>query len=119
MKRRDFLIGAAAGATVTAGLTRSAIAQGGADQSVPLDKGAPAAVSPAKLARISIMTYNFTSRLKLEGQAPNPDRILDLFDIPQLFADTYGVEVDEREDAVLLLACTVVIDEACHDRRRQ
>ena len=35
------------------------------------------------------------------------------------FADTYGVEVDESEDAVLILACTVVIDEACHgDRRR-
>ncbi|HXD23939.1 MAG TPA: LURP-one-related family protein [Gemmatimonadaceae bacterium] len=34
-------------------------------------------------------------------------------------ADTYGVDVDESEDAVLLLACTVVIDEACHgDRRR-
>ena len=91
MKRRDFLIRTAAGAAVTAGFTRSAIAQGGADQSAPIDKGAPAAVSPAKLARISIMTYNFTSRLKLEGQAPNPDRILDLFDVPQLFADTYGV----------------------------
>ena len=35
------------------------------------------------------------------------------------FADTYGVDVDESEDAVLILACTVVIDEACHgDRRR-
>ena len=35
------------------------------------------------------------------------------------FADTYGVEVDESEDAMLILACTVVIDEACHgDRRR-
>ena len=30
------------------------------------------------------------------------------------FADTYGVEVDESEDALLILACTVVIDEACH-----
>lgn len=35
------------------------------------------------------------------------------------FADTYGVEVDESEDPVLILACTVVIDEACHgDRHR-
>lgn len=35
------------------------------------------------------------------------------------FADTYGVDVDESEDAVLILACTVVIDEACHgDRQR-
>lgn len=30
------------------------------------------------------------------------------------FADTYGVEVDGSEDPVLLLACTVVIDEGCH-----
>jgi hypothetical protein len=91
MKRRDFLMGAAAVAPVLAGFTRSAIAQGAPDQAAPLDNGAPAAVSAAKLARISIMTYNFTSRLKLEGQAQNPDRILDLFDIPQLFADNYGV----------------------------
>ena len=35
------------------------------------------------------------------------------------FADTYGVDVDEGEDAVLILACTVVIDEACHGDRRQ
>ena len=91
MKRRDFLIGAGAGAPVIAGFTGSAIAHGAPDQAAPLDKGAPAAVTAAKLARISIMTYNFTSRLKLEGQAQNPDRILDLFDIPQLFADTYGV----------------------------
>jgi uncharacterized protein YxjI len=33
------------------------------------------------------------------------------------FADTYGVEVDEGEDPVLILACTVVIDEACHGDR--
>ena len=29
-------------------------------------------------------------------------------------ADTYGVEVDEKEDDVLILACTVVIDMCCH-----
>lgn len=28
--------------------------------------------------------------------------------------DTYGVEVDESEDPVLILACAVVIDESCH-----
>lgn len=34
-------------------------------------------------------------------------------------ADTYGVEIDDKEDAVLLLASTVVIDMACHpDHRR-
>lgn len=36
------------------------------------------------------------------------------------FADTYGVEVEEGEDPVLILACAVVIDEACHgDRNRR
>jgi len=36
------------------------------------------------------------------------------------FADTYGVEVNGDEDPVLILACTVVIDEACHgDQNRR
>ena len=35
------------------------------------------------------------------------------------FADTYGVETDEQEDPVLILACTVVIDECCHERHRR
>jgi hypothetical protein len=91
MQRRDFLIRAAAGAAVMVGCTRNAIAQGAPGQAAPLDTGAPAAVSADKLARISIMTYNFTSRLKLEGQPPNPDRILEIFDIPQMYADVYGV----------------------------
>ena len=34
--------------------------------------------------------------------------------------DTYGVEIVDDEDAVLILACAVVIDEACHgDQRRE
>jgi uncharacterized protein YxjI len=28
--------------------------------------------------------------------------------------DTYGIEIDDSEDQVLLLACAVVVDEACH-----
>ena len=35
------------------------------------------------------------------------------------FVDTYGVEADEQEDPVLVLACAVVIDECCHDDRRR
>jgi uncharacterized protein YxjI len=36
------------------------------------------------------------------------------------FVDTYGVEVEGDEDPVLILACTVVIDEACHgDQNRR
>ena len=33
------------------------------------------------------------------------------------FSDTYGVEMDDDEDAVLILASTVVIDMACHGKR--
>jgi hypothetical protein len=91
MQRREFMTSAAAGVAAMTGFTRGAIAQGGPGQAAPLDNGAPAAVSTAKLARVSIMTYNFTSRLKLAGQPRSPDRILDVFDIPQMFADTYGV----------------------------
>lgn len=28
--------------------------------------------------------------------------------------DTYGIEIEDSEDQVLLLACAVVVDEACH-----
>ncbi len=35
------------------------------------------------------------------------------------FVDTYGVEIADDEDAILILACAVVIDEACHgDQQR-
>jgi hypothetical protein len=91
IKRRDFLTGAGAAAPALAGFMQSAFAQRAPDELAPLDKGAPAAVSAAKLARISIMTYNFTSRMKLEGQPDSPARVLELFDIPQMFVDTYGV----------------------------
>ena len=80
MKRRDFLRGAAAFAPAL-----SALAQASAD----------------KLTRVSIMTYNFTSRMKLEGQPPSPDRVLELFDIPQMFADTYGVHNVELQHSHL------------------
>jgi uncharacterized protein YxjI len=34
------------------------------------------------------------------------------------FADTYGVEIADGEDDVLILASTVVIDMACHPDSR-
>jgi uncharacterized protein YxjI len=35
------------------------------------------------------------------------------------FTDTYGVEIADDQDAVLILASTVVIDMACHpDKKR-
>ena len=91
MKRRNFLFSTALGAPAMATFTKSALAQRAAEPAPPLDRGTPAAVSAVKLARVSIMTYNFTSRLKLEGPPPNPNRVLEVFDIPQYFAETYGV----------------------------
>lgn len=35
------------------------------------------------------------------------------------WADTYGVDITDGEDAILLLASTVVIDMACHEHRRR
>lgn len=100
MQRRDFLIGAAAGAALFAGATPAAKAQGGPGAlgpAEPLDNGAPAKVSADKLARVSIMSYNYTSRLKLEGQPESADRILDVFDLPVMYADVYGVHNVEMQ----------------------
>jgi hypothetical protein len=74
MHRREFLVNAiaAAGAARTAGASAQT-----ADRS--------------KLGRVAIMTLNFHSLLKLPGQPPSPERTLEVFDLPQLFADTYGV----------------------------
>jgi hypothetical protein len=72
MKRREFLMGVAA----AAGLARRGWAQSG---------------DHAELARISIMTLNFSSLLKLPGQVDSPARTLEIFDLPQMYADTYGV----------------------------
>ncbi|HXS93393.1 MAG TPA: LURP-one-related family protein [Candidatus Limnocylindrales bacterium] len=35
------------------------------------------------------------------------------------WGDTYGVEIDDREDAVTILASTVVIDMCCHESKRR
>src|SRR5262245_30371015 len=75
MERREFLIGAAA----AAGVLRA-------------ERGwAQAADRAARLDRIAMMTLNFTTLLKTPGQPPGPDRTLDLFDLPQMYVDTYGV----------------------------
>ena len=70
-----------AAAAAVAGLTRNVMAQGA---SATLDGGVPAAAGADNLARVSIMTYKFTSRLKLEGQPPSPERTIDIFNLPQL-----------------------------------
>ncbi len=35
------------------------------------------------------------------------------------WSDTYGIEIAEDEDAVLILASAVVIDQICHDEKNQ
>lgn len=89
MQRREFFLYSAAGAVLSG--VRNAIAQDARPPAPPLDNGSPAQAPASKLARISIMTWNYDRRLKLEGQPPSPDRILEIFDLPQMYADVYGL----------------------------
>jgi sugar phosphate isomerase/epimerase len=102
MNRRKFLVGTAASAAGLAGLTRIGWAQGGqgappaapaAGQQGGRGRGGPANVPPEKLARVSLMTLNFSSYLKptREGQVPTPEQTLDVFDLPKMYVDMYGV----------------------------
>jgi hypothetical protein len=80
MRRREFLLGAAA-VTGAAG-TRRLWAQNatGAKQA-----------KQATLDRIAIMTLNFQSMLKVPDLPEGPNRTLELFDVPRMLADRYGV----------------------------
>jgi hypothetical protein len=54
--------------------------------------GVPANVPAAKLARVSLMTLNFRNLLKFPWtQNPNESQTLDLFDLPKMYRDVYGV----------------------------
>jgi hypothetical protein len=77
MRRREFLMTAAA--VAGAARTRTGWAQG-ANRS-----------KPAALDRIAIMTLNFQRMLKLPDLPDGPERTLELFDLPQMLADRYGV----------------------------
>ncbi len=72
MRRRDFLIGAAA--TGVAGRFWG--------ESRP---------DPAKLNRISVMTYCFDRIVKGLGRPDDPERTLDILDAPKMIADRYGI----------------------------
>src|SRR5262245_33288686 len=74
MRRREFLMSAVAAAGMAG--ARGVRAQD---------------ARQAKLARVAIMTLNFHALLKLPGQQPSPERTLEVFDLPQMYADTYGV----------------------------
>ncbi len=56
-----------------------------------IGRRAAAQADPAKLARIAIMVFNFESTLRVPGLWEGPTDTLDLFDVPQMFADRYGV----------------------------
>ena len=79
MKRREFLIGSAAGMAAAS----KVLAQGG--------RAAQPAAPPSKGDRIAIMVYSFVRVLKLPGRPPAPERTLDFFDVPEMFADRYKV----------------------------
>jgi sugar phosphate isomerase/epimerase len=98
MQRREFLWGsAAAGAAALIGVRgRTVQAQGRG--------GRAANVGADKLARIAIMTYNFQSMIQLPWQDRSPERTLDLFDIPQMYVDIYGVHNIEFQHAHLAQA---------------
>jgi hypothetical protein len=60
--------------------------------------GRGAAAGPAaKTDRIAIMAYSFVRILKVPGQAPNPERTLEVFDLPEMFADRYKVHNIEMQ----------------------
>jgi hypothetical protein len=101
MERREFLKTVSAGAVAVAG-ARALFAQG---QRTPpdwtADPGKPAVADAAKLARISIMSLNFSPILKLPPSPPNPNatpnppppvpKTLEVFDLAQMLVDVYGV----------------------------
>jgi sugar phosphate isomerase/epimerase len=74
MRRRDFIIGAAAMSGMT-GMGRAH--SSGAD--------------PAKLDRLAVMTLSFNSVLKNPSHPDDPARTLDILDAPQMIADRYGI----------------------------
>ncbi|MCC7008828.1 MAG: hypothetical protein IT184_08435 [Acidobacteria bacterium] len=80
MKRREFLVSAAAGAVAATGFARPARAA-----------GAGQAKKQAALDRISIMSLNFQSILQVPDVPSTPERTLDFFDYATMIADTYGV----------------------------
>jgi hypothetical protein len=80
MQRREFLVSAAVG---VAGLASPRLASPyGPDWRK---------VKPSTLERMAIMTLNFQSILKVPDVQDGPNRTLELFDIGEMLADTYGV----------------------------
>jgi hypothetical protein len=79
MKRRDFLITSAMGVAAASRAFGSQAAGGD------------------KTDRIAIMAYSFVRVLKVPGRPVTPDKTLDFFDIPEMFADRYKVHNVEAQ----------------------
>jgi len=85
MRRREFLIGAAAAAGLVS--ARRTLAQ---------------ARDEVKLRRVAIMSLCFGSILKNPNQPDNAARTLDIMDIGQMYADRYGVHNIEMQHSHFL-----------------
>src|SRR5437870_6054773 len=95
MKRREFLIGAAA----AAGVPHAAAALGWPAGHTSSRHAWAQARDSAKLARVAIMSLCFNSILKNATQPDNPARTLDIMDLGQMLADRYGVHNVEMQHA--------------------
>src|SRR5262249_11351169 len=104
MNRRRFLSSAVAGAAGMTPVTGLAFGQGqvpstatppqgqGGQGGGGRGAGSPANVPATKLARVSLMTLNFRNLLRFPWtQNPNENQTLDLFDLPRMYQDVYGV----------------------------
>jgi hypothetical protein len=89
MERRTFLTGSIAAVGAAARVWGRQAAGGRA--------GAAGTTAAAKADRIAIMAYSFVRILKVPGQAPSPERTLEVFDLPQMFADHYKVHNIEMQ----------------------
>ena len=81
MKRREFLIAAA----VTVGAADRPWGQG--------SKG----TTGSRADRVAIMVYSFARVLKLPGRPSAPERTLEIFDVPEMFADRFKVHNVEMQ----------------------
>jgi sugar phosphate isomerase/epimerase len=112
MKRRDFLVGAAASAASVVGMAgqEAQTPVPGGRQGAPGGQGGgggrgrgPAPVAPEKLARISLMTLNFNGYLRNpNNQNPTPEQTLTPFDLPKMYVETYGVHNIEYQHQTIV-----------------
>jgi hypothetical protein len=92
MRRREFLFSTAAAAGV-ASLPTAWAAEAAQAVQAPLSaakKNDLAQIKKSTLDRIAIMTLNFQRILKVPDVQDSPERTLELFDIGEMLADTYG-----------------------------